>query len=148
MDLTIRPGERVALVGENGAGKTTLIKLLLGLYRPTAGRILVDGVDLNDLAPDDWYRRFGTVFQDFVRYQTTVRENIVFGWLEGRDDAQALAATVARSGADEVVAALPDWPRYAVGQGVPGRRRPVGGAVAEAGDCAGVLPAGGHADSG
>ena len=108
LDLTIRPGERVALVGENGAGKTTLIKLLLGLYRPTAGRILVDGVDLNEVAPDDWYRRFGTVFQDFVRYQTTVRENIVFGWLEGRDDARALAATVARSGADEVVAALPD----------------------------------------
>ena len=108
LDLTIRPGERVALVGENGAGKTTLIKLLLGLYRPTAGRIVVDGVDLNELAPDDWYQRFGTVFQDFVRYQTTVRENIVFGWLEGRDDAQALAATVARSGADEVVAALPD----------------------------------------
>ncbi len=107
LDLTIRPGERVALVGENGAGKTTLIKLLLGLYRPTAGRIVVDGVDLNELAPDGWYRRFGTVFQDFVRYQTTVRENIVFGWLEGRDDAQALAATVARSGADEVVAALP-----------------------------------------
>ena len=108
LDLTIRPGERVALVGENGAGKTTLIKLLLGLYRPTAGRIVVDGVDLNELAPDGWYRRFGTVFQDFVRYQTTVRGNIVFGWLEGRDDTRALAATVARSGADEVVAALPD----------------------------------------
>ena len=108
LSLTIRPGERVALVGENGAGKTTLIKLLLGLYRPTEGRILVDGVDLNEVAPDDWYRRFGTVFQDFVRYETTVRENIVFGWLEGRDDAGALAATVARSGADEVVAALPD----------------------------------------
>ena len=108
LDLTIRPGERIALVGENGAGKTTLIKLLLGLYRPTAGRIVVDGVDLSELAPDDWYRRFGTVFQDFVRYETTVRENIVFGWLEGRDDTRTLAATVARSGADEVVAALPD----------------------------------------
>ncbi len=108
LELTIRPGERIALVGENGAGKTTLIKLLLGLYRPTEGRILVDGVDLNELAPDDWYRRFGTVFQDFVRYETTVRENIVFGWPEGRDDTRALAATVARSGADEVVAALPD----------------------------------------
>ena len=108
LNLTILPGERIALVGENGAGKTTLIKLLLGLYRPAAGRILVDGVDLNELALADWYRRFGTVFQDFVRYQTTVRENIVFGWLEGRDDTRALAATVARSGADEVVAALPD----------------------------------------
>ena len=108
LKLTIRPGERVALVGENGAGKTTLIKLLLGLYRPTAGRIVVDGVDLNEMALADWYRRFGTVFQDFVRYETTVRENVVFGWLEGRDDARALAATVARSGAAEVVAALPE----------------------------------------
>ncbi len=116
LDLTIRPGERVALVGENGAGKTTLIKLLLGLYRPTAGRIVVDGVDLDELALADWYRRFGTVFQDFVHYQTTVRENIVFGWPEGRDDTRALAATVARSGADEVVAALPDGLDTALGK--------------------------------
>ena len=108
LNLTVRPGERLALVGENGAGKTTLVKLLMGLYEPTAGRILVDGVDLRDLAPEDWYRRFGTVFQDFLRYQTTVRDNIAFGWVEGADKERALAEAVTRSGADEVVATLPE----------------------------------------
>ena len=108
VNLTIRPGERLALVGENGAGKTTLVKLLMGLYQPTEGRILVDGVDLRDLAPGDWYRRFGTVFQDFLRYQTSVRDNITFGWVEGAAEEAALSDAVARSGADEVVATLPD----------------------------------------
>ena len=86
LNFSFRPGERIALVGENGAGKTTFVKLLMGLYRPTSGRILVDGVDLADIAPADWYRKFGTVFQSFLRYQTTVEENITFGWLEGAND--------------------------------------------------------------
>ena len=107
LNLTIRPGERLALVGENGAGKSTLVKLLMGLYQPTAGRILVDGVDLRDMALADWYRRFGTVFQDFLRYQSTVRDNITFGWVDGAADEAALSAAVARSGADEVVKTLP-----------------------------------------
>ena len=110
LNLRIRPGERIALVGENGAGKTTLVKLLMGLYRPTAGCILVDGIDLCTLAPADWYRRIGAVFQDFLRYQTTVRENVQLGWVQGRDDPAAFAAAVARSGADEVAATLPaNW---------------------------------------
>ena len=107
LNLTIRPGERLALVGENGAGKSTLVKLLMGLYQPTAGRILVDGVDLRDMALADWYRRFGTVFQDFLRYQSSVRDNITFGWVDGAADEAALSAAVARSGADEVVKTLP-----------------------------------------
>ena len=106
LNLTIRPGERLALVGENGAGKTTLVKLLMGLYQPTEGRILVDGIDLRELAPSDWYRRFGTVFQDFLRYQAAVRDNITFGWVGGAAEEAALATAVARSGADEVVSAL------------------------------------------
>ena len=105
--MSIQPGERIALVGENGAGKTTFVKLLMGLYRPTSGRILVDGVDLADIAPADWYRKFGTVFQSFLRYQTTVEENITFGWLEGADDKEHLESVLVRSGADEVAAALP-----------------------------------------
>ena len=108
INLTIRPGERLALVGENGAGKTTLVKLLMGLYRPTAGCIVVDGVDLRDVAAADWHRRFGAVFQDFLRYQTTVRDNITLGWSAGDQREAALAAAVARSGADEVTETLPD----------------------------------------
>ena len=79
INLEIRPGERIALVGENGAGKTTLVRLLLGLYRPTQGTILVDGRDLSTLDPEAWRREATAVFQDFVRYPTTVFENIAFG---------------------------------------------------------------------
>ena len=107
LNLTIRPGERIALVGENGAGKTTLVKLLMGLYRPTSGRILVDGTDLCELAPADWQRRFGTVFQHYLRLQATVRENVALGAIAGSSGDLALAAAVARSGADEVAARLP-----------------------------------------
>ena len=107
LNLTIRPGERIALVGENGAGKTTLVKLLMGLYRPTSGRILVDGTDLCELAPADWQRRFGTVFQHYLRLQATVRENVAPGAIGGPSDDLALAAAVARSGAEEVAARLP-----------------------------------------
>src|SRR6185437_2642407 len=84
-NLTIRPGERIAIVGENGAGKTTLVRLLLGLYRPTEGRILVDGVDLSELAPAAWYGRSGAVFQDFLRYQRTLRDNIAPGGSDTAD---------------------------------------------------------------
>lgn len=106
LDLTIRPGERIALVGENGAGKSTLVKLLMGLYRPTAGRILVDGVDLREIAPADWYRRVGAVFQQFGRYQTTIRENIGFGSAERMGDAALVTEAAKRSGAAEVAATL------------------------------------------
>ena len=107
VSITLRPGERIALVGENGAGKTTLAKLLMGLYEPTSGRILVDGVDLKEIALADWYRRIGAVFQNFTRYQVSLRENIGFGWLPKLDDAEAIARAAARSGADEVSASLP-----------------------------------------
>ncbi len=107
VSITLRPGERIALVGENGAGKTTLAKLLMGLYQPTSGRITVDGVDLNEIALADWYRRIGAVFQNFTRYQVTGRENIGFGWLPKLDDPEAIARVAARSGADEVAESLP-----------------------------------------
>jgi ATP-binding cassette, subfamily B, bacterial len=79
LNLHIAPGEKLALVGPNGAGKTTLIKLLTRLYDPTEGQILLDGVDLREYDLDELRQHIGVIFQDFVRYQLTVRENIGFG---------------------------------------------------------------------
>ncbi len=107
LSFTLRPGERIALVGENGAGKTTLAKLLLGLYRPTSGRISIDGVDLAELDQSWWRAQSVAVFQDYVRYAVTARENIGFGDLAQLGDEPALHIAAQRSGADTVVAALP-----------------------------------------
>lgn len=79
LDLDINPGEVLALVGLNGAGKTTIIKLLAGLYQPDAGRITVDGVDLDTLGVVAWRRQLSIVFQDFLRYQLSMRDNIALG---------------------------------------------------------------------
>ncbi|MBD0336966.1 MAG: ABC transporter ATP-binding protein, partial [Cyanobacteria bacterium Co-bin13] len=75
----LKPGEKLAIVGENGSGKTTLIKLLTRLYTPTTGRILLDGRDLKDWDIEVLQQRIGVIFQDFVRYQFTVGENIGTG---------------------------------------------------------------------
>src|SRR5581483_165176 len=72
LSFTLRPGEKLALVGENGAGKTTLIKLLTRLYDPTEGRILLDGVDLREYDPDELRHNIGVIFQDYLRYQMTM----------------------------------------------------------------------------
>jgi ATP-binding cassette subfamily B protein len=84
--LHIRPGESLALVGENGSGKTTLIKLLTRLYQPTSGRILLEGLDLNEWDEATLRRRVGVIFQDFVRYQLLVGENIGAGDVRHFDD--------------------------------------------------------------
>jgi ABC-type multidrug transport system fused ATPase/permease subunit len=79
IDLHIPPGSKLAIVGENGSGKTTLIKLLTRLYEPTEGRITLDGRNLREWSPPALHRRIGVIFQDFVRYQLTVGENIGAG---------------------------------------------------------------------
>lgn len=107
INLIIPPGESIALVGLNGAGKTTLIKLLTRLYDPTEGRILLDGVDLREYDLKSLHQRFGVIFQDYVRYQFSVRENIGFGQIEDIDDMQRIENAAERGGADEVVAELP-----------------------------------------
>ena len=94
VSLHLRPGEKLALVGENGSGKTTLIKLLTRLYLPTGGRVLLDGRDLNEWELDSLRQRIGVIFQDFVRYQLKVGENIGVGdvaHFEARDQQQAAA---------------------------------------------------------
>ncbi len=107
LTLHIRPGERIAIVGENGAGKSTLTKLLLGLYQPSSGRILVDGVDLAEIDPAAWREHVGAVLQDFVRYALTARENIAVGRPELLADQAAVERAAALSGADTLVQQLP-----------------------------------------
>jgi ABC-type multidrug transport system fused ATPase/permease subunit len=82
ISLHLKHGEKLAIVGENGSGKTTLIKLLTRLYTPTSGRILLDGVDLNDWDIDTLRKRIGVIFQNFVQYQFTVGENVGVGDVE------------------------------------------------------------------
>jgi ATP-binding cassette subfamily B protein len=98
VDLVIRAGESVAIVGRNGAGKTTLVKLLTGLYAPTGGRISVDGVPLAELDPLGWQRRFGAIFQDFVRYELPVADNVGFGAPGQLGDQAALGRAADRAG--------------------------------------------------
>ena len=108
INLTIEPGEHIALVGLNGAGKTTLIKLLTRLYDPTHGQILLDGVDLRDYDLQSLHQRFGVIFQDFVRYQFSVRENIGFGQIDAAEDMARIRAAADRGGATEVIEGLPE----------------------------------------
>ena len=107
LDFTLAPGERLALVGENGAGKTTLVKLLARLYDPAEGRILLDGVDLREYDLDSLRRNVGVIFQDFVRYDFLLRENIAVGNIAGLDDAPRIESAASRSLADTVAARLP-----------------------------------------
>ncbi len=107
INLTIAPGEKLALVGPNGAGKTTLIKLLTRLYDPTEGEILLDGVDLRDYDIDEVRRRIGVIFQDFVKYQLTARENIGFGQIDRLSDELRILDAAQRGSADDIIAGLP-----------------------------------------
>ncbi len=102
LSFTLEPGERIALVGENGAGKTTLVKLLARLYDPTEGRILLDGVDLREYDLFSLRRNVGVIFQDFVRYDFLLRENIAVGNISRLDDQPAIEGAAGRSLADTV----------------------------------------------
>jgi ATP-binding cassette subfamily B protein len=84
-NLTLKPGERIALIGENGQGKTTVVKLITRLYDPTEGQILLDGVDLREYSLEDLHRQIGVIFQDFMRYEMTARENIAVGLIDQYD---------------------------------------------------------------
>jgi ATP-binding cassette subfamily B protein len=119
VSLELRPGSVVALVGENGAGKSTLVKLLCRLYRPTRGRILVDGVPLAELEPESWRERLAGAFQDFFRFELRARHAVGVGDLPRLDELPSVEGAVARAGADDLVAQLargletqlgPTWP--------------------------------------
>jgi ATP-binding cassette subfamily B protein len=106
--LVIRPREKLALVGENGAGKTTLIKLLTRLSAPTRGSIYYRGVDLRYFTEAELNIKIGAIFQDFVKYQLTLAENIGFGSIENLSDTDRIKSSAQKSGADEVAAGLPE----------------------------------------
>jgi len=106
IDFRLQAGEKVALIGENGAGKTTLAKLLARLYDPTAGRILLDGVDLRDYDVDDLRRQIGVIFQDYMRYDAIARENIGFGKVESLADDELIESAAQMSLAQEVIGKL------------------------------------------
>ncbi|MDQ3341496.1 MAG: ABC transporter ATP-binding protein/permease [Myxococcota bacterium] len=108
IDLHIPPGSKLAIVGENGSGKTTLIKLLTRLYEPTEGRITLDGRDLREWSLAALQRRIGVIFQDFVRYQLTVGENIGAGDDFAYNDRQRWDDAAERGLAKPVIETLPD----------------------------------------
>ena len=105
--FTVRAGETLAVVGRNGAGKTTVFKLICRLYDPTAGRILIDGVDIRDVDPEELRRQIGAMFQDYVTYQATAAENIGLGHLPEVDDRPSITTAARRGGADELISGLP-----------------------------------------
>ncbi len=103
----LRPGERVALIGENGQGKTTIVKLITRLYDPTEGQILIDGVDLREYDMEDLCHEIGVIFQDYMRYEMTARDNIAVGRIEERDRLDLIEQAAQMSLADEAIARLP-----------------------------------------
>lgn len=107
LSLHIQPGQKLALVGENGSGKTTFIKLLTRLYRPTAGRILLDGLDLAQWDEVTLRRRMGVIFQDFVRYQFGVGENIGAGDEARFEDRAGWSDAAHKALASDFIEALP-----------------------------------------
>jgi ATP-binding cassette, subfamily B, bacterial len=107
LNFYLRPGERVALIGENGEGKTTIVKLLTRLYDPVEGQVLLDGIDLRDYDLEDLYREIGVIFQDFMRYEMTARENIGVGRIERVNDLELLQQSAQKSMATDVLRKLP-----------------------------------------
>ncbi len=115
-NLTIKPGEKIALVGENGAGKTTLIKLLLRFYDVTEGELLINKINIKQLNLDDWYKQIGVLFQDFIKYQFTFKENIIFGNQEKKTNIDLLYQAIKKAGADKFLSSLPKGLEQTVGK--------------------------------
>ncbi|MGC1363868.1 MAG: ATP-binding cassette domain-containing protein, partial [Silvibacterium sp.] len=106
-NFVLRPGERIALIGENGQGKTTVVKLITRLYDPTEGQILLDGVDLRDYDLDDLHKEIGVIFQDFMRYEMTARENIAIGRVELPHTEAEIESAAQKSLAQGVIEKMP-----------------------------------------
>lgn len=116
IDLTVRPGEKLAIVGLNGAGKTTLMKLCCGLLDPTGGQVLLNGEDIRDLNRRDYYRLFSTVFQDFSVFDTTFADNVT--QVPESPDTAGMEDAVKRAGLWEKYQSLPQGGATHIGQGI------------------------------
>jgi ATP-binding cassette subfamily B protein len=107
INFRLESHERIALVGENGQGKTTIAKLLTRLYDPTEGTILLDGIDLREYDLEDWWNEIGVIFQDFMRYDMTVTENIAVGRIDAAIHPLQIQAAARKSCAEGVIRKLP-----------------------------------------
>ncbi len=107
INFQLHPSERLALIGENGEGKTTIVKLMTRLYDPTEGQILLDGIDLREYDLEDLHREVGVIFQDFMRYEMTARENVAVGRIDEINNLNLLQAAARKSMADGVIDRLP-----------------------------------------
>jgi ATP-binding cassette, subfamily B, bacterial len=116
INFRLYPSEKIALIGENGAGKTTLVKLLSRLYDPTAGSILLDGVDLREYDVESLRREIGVIFQDYMRYDMVVRDNIGFGKIESLQDEPRLQTAAHKSLANHLIDRLPNGYDQMVGR--------------------------------
>jgi ATP-binding cassette, subfamily B, bacterial len=108
LNLFLKPDERIALIGENGEGKTTIVKLLTRLYDPTAGQILLDGIDLREYDLDDYASNIAVIFQDFMRYDMTAWENIAVGQIGAREHLDKVELAAKKSLAEGVIKKLPN----------------------------------------
>ncbi|HEY1241971.1 MAG TPA: ABC transporter ATP-binding protein [Bryobacteraceae bacterium] len=106
INLDLKPGSVVAIVGENGAGKSTLVKLLCRMYPPDEGRILVDGADLSRIRADEWRARLAGAFQDFFRFEFRARHTVGLGDIPRLEHEAAVVTAVGRAGAEDVVGKL------------------------------------------
>jgi ATP-binding cassette, subfamily B, bacterial len=116
LNFRLSPGERIALIGENGQGKTTVVKLMTRLYDPTAGRVLLDGIDLREYDLEDICRQIAVIFQDFMRYDLTAAENIAVGQIYRQDDQARIEAAARKSLAHSVVVRLPGGYQQVLGR--------------------------------
>ncbi len=108
INLKISDAKNFALVGENGAGKTTLVKLILRLYDVTSGQILINGIDIREISLENLRSSVSTIFQDFMRYETTVKENIGFGKIDKINDEKGIIEAAKLARADEFIEKFKD----------------------------------------
>ncbi len=116
INFELHPSEKLALIGENGAGKTTVVKLLARLYDPSQGQILLDGIDLREYDVEDLRREIGVIFQDYMRYDMFVRENIGFGKIDALEEMERIEAAAHQSLAKKVIERLPNGYDQIVGR--------------------------------